>query len=168
VGRRKDARYGMPAHVHVVRAKGREYFYFQEHRGRPGEAARVKLPGGPYDEAGTPDAGWWNAYRKLAGIEDGEKPAGTFTALVEEYKKSTEWAQLSAKTREEWTRYLAYVDEKWGRLRVRSVEAQHVLALRDSFADLPPPDAKEADLNLYKNRPSGANNLLRALSSMMS
>jgi integrase len=167
MGRRKDARYGMPAGVHTIVAKGREYFYYQPHRGRSGAGARVKLAGRPYDDAGTPDAEWWQEYRRLAGVEEGEKTAGTFGALIKEYKKSTEWTQLSAKTREEWTRYLAYADDKWGKLQVRSVEPRHVLALRDSYAELPPPDAEEADLKLYKNRPSAANNLLRGLSSMM-
>jgi hypothetical protein len=169
MGRRKDARYGMPAHVHVVRAKGREYFYLHEYRGRQGEGPRLKLPCRPYDDAGTPDADWWNKYRKLAGIEGEENTAGTFVALIAEFKKSPEWVQLSAKTREEWTRYLGHVEEKWGTLRVTSVEPRHVLALRDSFADMPPPDAGKhgGPSRVYKKRPSAANNLLRALSSMM-
>jgi hypothetical protein len=66
--------------------------------------------------------------------------------------------------REEWTRYLAYVEEKWGALRVASVEPRHVLVLRDSFADVAPPNAAKRGTRdgLHKNRPSAANNLLRA------
>src|SRR5262245_33058877 len=153
MGRRKDARYGMPAHVHVVRAKGREYFYFQEYRGRASEGRRVKLAGRPYDDAGTPDTGWWESYRELAGVEGGEKqPPGTFAALIAEYQKSPEWKELAASTRDEWERYFTRVQEKWGSLRVASVEPRHVLALRDKFADTP----------------AAANQLLGALSSMMS
>jgi integrase len=53
---------------------------------------------------------------------------------------------------------------------VASVEPRHVLALRDSFADLTPPNAGKGVEGgpLHKNRPSAANNLLRSLSSMMS
>src|SRR5262245_16527025 len=82
MGARKDARYGMPAHVHVVHAKGREYFYFQQDRGRPGEGPRVKLPGNPYDHAGTPAAEWWDEYRRLGGVSGQDKPPGTFAALI--------------------------------------------------------------------------------------
>jgi hypothetical protein len=54
-------------------------------------------------------------------------------------------------------------------LQLGATEPRHVLALRDSFADIPPADARkhtkpEED---YANRPAAANNLLRALSSMM-
>jgi integrase len=152
VGRRKDARYGLPAHVHVVRSKGREYFYFQQYRGRRGQGPRVKLAGDPFVEEGTPSTGWWDNYRRLSGTNAGVKAAGTFAALIEEYKQSPEWRELSPRTTEEWERYLARVEEKWGRLRVGSVEPRHVLALRDKFAATP----------------ASANNLLRALSSMMS
>jgi integrase len=160
----------MPADVHVVWAKGREYFYFQKNRARKGEGPRVKLAGQPYNDDGTPDREWWESYRVLAGVEAGEKkPPGTFAALIAEYQKSPEWAHLSDKTREEWTRYLAHVEEKWGTLRVASVEPRHVLALRDSFADVPPPGAASHGRGAeFKNRPSAANNLLRALSAMMS
>ncbi len=111
------------------------------------------------------------ATARLAGIEGEEnKAAGTFAALIAEYKKSPEWTELSANDRDEWTRYFAHVEEKWGSLRVASVEPRHVLALRDSFADIPPADARKhtKPLEDYANRPAAANNLLRALSSMMS
>lgn len=152
MGRRKDARYGLPAHVHVVTSKGREYFYFQQDRGRAGQGPRVKLAGKPYDDAGTPAAEWWDEYRRLGGVAGADKPPGTFAALIAEFKKSPEWRELSGRTTEEWERYLARVEEKWGGLRVGSVEPRHVLALRDKFAATP----------------ASANNLLRALSSMMS
>jgi hypothetical protein len=83
VGRPKNARYGMPADVHVVRAKGREYFYFQKNRREKDEGPRVKLAGRPYDDDGTPNTEWWESYRALAGIEGEEnKTAGTFSALI--------------------------------------------------------------------------------------
>src|SRR5947207_4797573 len=107
MGRRKDARYGLPAHVHTVRSKGREYHYYQPNRGRVGQAARVKIPGAPFAQDGTPDGSWWNEYRRLSGVSAGEKPAGTFAALIAEYKKSPEYQHLAAKPRDEWARYFA-------------------------------------------------------------
>jgi integrase len=170
VGRPRNARYGLPPDVHVVRAKGREYFYFQKNRREKDEGPRVKLAGRPYGDDGTPDAEWWARYRSLAGIEaDENKAAGTFAALIAAYKVSPEWTALSKRTIVEWTRHLAYVEEKWGTLRVAATEPRHVLALRDSFADIPPADASKhtKPLEDYENRPAAANNLLRALSSMM-
>jgi integrase len=170
VGRRKDARYGLPPDVHVVWAKGREYFYFQRNRFRNGKGPRVKLAGRPYDDDGTPNGEWWQSYRALAGVEGTEdKTAGTFGALIAEFKVSPEWSALSEGTIVEWTRHLAYVKEKWGTLRVIATEPRHVLALRDAFADIPPADPKKRTkpLEEYENRPAAANNLLRALSSMM-
>ena len=119
MGRPRNARYGLPPDVHVVRAKGREYFYFQKNRCEKDEGPRVKLAGQPYDDDGTPDAEWWQSYRDLAGIDGEEKKAaGTFAALIAEYKLSPEWTALSKRTIVEWTRHLAYVEEKWGNLRV--------------------------------------------------
>jgi hypothetical protein len=108
VGRPRNARYGMPPDVHVVWAKGREYFYFQKNRREKDEGPRVKLAGRPYDEDGTPNAEWWKSYRALAGIEgDEDKGTGTFAALIGVYKVSPEWTALSKRTIVEWTRHLA-------------------------------------------------------------
>jgi integrase len=138
--------------VHAVTSKGRQYFYFQQHRGRTGQGPRIKLAGQPYDDSGTPAAAWWDEYRRLGGITSEDKPPGTFAALIAEYTKSPEWQRLASTTREGWARYFARVEEKWGGLRVASVEPRHVLALRDKFAATP----------------ASANQLLGALSSMMS
>lgn len=156
MGRRNDARYGLPAGVHTVRSKGREYHYYQPNRGRAGEGPRVKIPGSPFAEDGTPDGDWWNAYRGLTGVAAGEKAAGTFAALIADYKASLEWRDLSATTRRDAARYLAYVDDKWGSLRVAEVEPRHVLALREKFV--------RAGDGL---RRAAANNLLRYLSSLL-
>jgi integrase len=134
-----------------VRSKGREYFYYQPYRGRAGQGPRVKLAGAPYADDGTPDLGWWDGFRRVAGVSEGIKPPGTFAALIAEYKTSPEWRELSDKTVEEWSRYLDQVLAKWGALRVAAVEPRHVLALRDTLAA----------------KPASANNLIRALSAML-
>jgi hypothetical protein len=52
---------------------------------------------------------------------------------------------------------------------VAASERRHVLVLRGSFADIPPADPKKGTKPIedYANRPAAANNLLRALFSMM-
>jgi integrase len=71
-------------------------------------------------------------------------------ALIAEYKKSRSIniCDKTPRMGEVFTR----VEKKWGGLRVASVEPRHVLALRDTFAATP----------------ASANQLLGALSSMMS
>jgi integrase len=172
MGRRKDARHWLPAHVHTVRSKEREYHYYQLHRGRPGQAPRVKIPGTPFGQDGTPESEWWDAYRRFSGTSAGEKAAGTFAALIADYKASPEWRDLSPTTVKEWTRYLSYVDDKWGSLRVARVEPRHVLALRDKFADKPVKETDETESGGKKGgggelRRAAANNLVGALSAMM-
>ena len=57
----------LPPHVHAVRARGKDYYYFQRFRGTAREVERVKLPGTPFDGDGMPNAEWWEAYRLQAG-----------------------------------------------------------------------------------------------------
>jgi integrase len=154
VGRPGNARYGLPPHVHVVTARGREYFYYQRRRNLSGQEPRVRIRGLPYDRDGVPDAEWWDAYREICGVSEDERDGkpGTFDVLIADFKKSPEWAGYSEATRELWTPLLERVKEAWGGLSVKGVEPRHVLALRDKWAATP----------------GRANSMLRALSSMLS
>jgi integrase len=152
VGRPRQASVKLPPHVHAVKARGRYYYYFQRHRGTNREAAgRVKLPGYPANSDGTPNAEWWEAYRRCAGEPLSKPVAGTFKALIEAYRNSPEWGELSARTRTTYGRYLNEVENKWGGLRAAGVEPRHVLALRDLKAETP----------------AAANYIVRVLSAML-
>jgi integrase len=138
--------------VHAVRARGKDYYYYQPYRGTSRETARVSLPGTPFDAHGIPDGAWWEAYRRAAGeIETGLKP-GSFSALIRQYKESPEWLALAVQTRTDWARYLSWIENAWGGLSVPALEPKHVLKLRDKYAD----------------KPASANNLLCCLSALMS
>jgi hypothetical protein len=149
--RPKTARRDVPPHVHCVRAGGREYYYFQANRNESGVKERVRLPGEPMLRDGTPNAEWWAEYRKLAGEPVSKAGHGTFGALITAYKASPEWKELSERTKGLWAPLLGKVNDAWAALPVRGLEAKHVLALRDAHA----------------KKPGMANNLIRALSSMM-
>jgi integrase len=151
VGRPRRARVKLPPHVHAVKAKGKEYFYYQPYRGSEREATRVKLPGAPFDLDGTPSAAWWDAYRVLSGEKETGPRSGSFAALLAVYQESPEWRELSARTQVLWRPLLGRVEQAWATLAVRGLEARHVLALRDAYADTP----------------GMANNLIRALSSVL-
>jgi integrase len=150
VPRPRKPRSALPPHVHAVRSRGRNYYYFQPFRNTSREVSRVALPGAPFTPDGTPDAAWWSAYRELSRTT-AQHPAGTFSALITDFTNSTEWNELSPKTQQLWRPLLARVEDAWSSLSVAGVKPRHVLALRDSYAD----------------RPGAANNLMRALSSMM-
>src|SRR5215510_4447054 len=54
VSRPRMPKLALPAHVHMVRSRGREYFYFQPFRGTKREHPRTPLQGCPVNPDGTP------------------------------------------------------------------------------------------------------------------
>ena len=90
--------------------------------------------------------------------------------MAEAYERSPEWADLSSKWRAECERYHRVIVMHWGELPVKSLEPRHVKALRDSYADIPPPNPalRTKPLEQYRSRPAAANLLVAALSSMIS
>jgi hypothetical protein len=159
-----------PPHVHIVRARGREYCYYQFRRGTNHEGPRIALPGVPTLPNGDLNADWWYAYRQAAGEPEPAPRAGSFTALRAAYRASPEWAELADTTRRDYERYLTIVNVAWGPLDVRATEPKHVLALRDEYADVPPADPKlyTKDAEEYLDRKAAANGLVRSLSAMLS
>ncbi len=152
MARRRKAGIKLPPHVHAVQARGKDYYYFQRFRGTAREEERIKLPGSPVDGDGMPNPEWWRAYRELSGeIEQGPK-RGSFAALILAYKESPEWRELSDNTWSQRERHLGKIEAAWGELAVAGLEARHVLQLRDRHAATP----------------GEANNIVRALSSLMS
>lgn len=161
----------MPQNVQLVRSPaGAEYYYYQASRGTEKAGPRARIVGVPYKVDGTPNEDWWAQYRALEGLELPSARAGTLQALVEAREASGEWAGLSENTRKEWTRYHRVIVHAWGNQLVKALEPQHVMALRDQYADIAPVDVQRQSKPLaeYKHRPAAANNLLRALSAMIS
>ena len=119
------------------------------YRGSGRKGLAFLLPGAPLT--------WTNAKRQVGCLSrplgrEGKRPAsGNFAALLAAYKESPEWPELSARTQVLWRPLLGRVEQAWATLSVRGLEARHVLALRDAYADTP----------------GMANNLIRALSSML-
>jgi len=170
VSRKRKARLSLPDNVHVVRVKGKEYAYHIRGRGTKHQGPRTPLPGMPNNPDGSPNEEWWTAYRALEGEPGPSARAGTYAALIRDYQASPEWADMSEGTRVEWGRHHKTIKKAWGDLQLRATEPKHVLQLRDSFADIPPADPKlrTKPLEKYKDRPAAANNLLRALSALLS
>lgn len=150
MSRPRMRRVQLPPHVHCTRSKGKEYYSFHAFRGTKRAGPRVRLPGYPNNEDGTPNLEWWAAYRAASGVVAADATAGTFSKLISEYQESPEWAELALATRKEWKRHLALVEMSWGDLQVSGVEPKHVVKLRDARA----------------SKPADANNLLRSLSAL--
>jgi integrase len=129
-----------------VTAKGKTYVYLSKGRGTDRATKPIRLP----HDTSSPD--FWAAYHAALGQPLPKPPCNTVAQLISEYKVSPEWKQLGQRTRVNWALHLSRIEIAWGRLRVDGLQPKHVLALRDKFAD----------------RPAAANNMLRALSSLLS
>ena len=135
----------LPAYVHRVVSRGKDYYTYQRGKGTKTAGPRIKLPH-PTD----PD--FLAAVYRAAGETPPAPKAGTFEALIKAYRASPEWRQLSAASRRDYGHYLDAIDKDLGRFRVDALEPKHVLALRDAREDTP----------------AAANNLVRVLSAMIS
>jgi integrase len=152
VGRPRKASVALPAHVHAVTARSKEYYYYQSFRGTARQEERIKLPGLPFDRYGTPDPAWWQAYRAASGETEKGPRTGSFAALIAAFKESPEWRELSEATRRSYEHNLGEVAKAWGKLLVAGVEPKHILALRDT----------------KQSTPAAANALIRTLSAVIS
>lgn len=137
----------LPPYVKLVRAKGREYWYFQRYRGTERAEQPIRLP-----DCGPRLPEFWDAYAALCGTSRPTLSTNAVRAVVDAWKSSPEWTNLSENTAYEWSRYCERILAAWGDLDIRGLEPRHVLALRDQYAATP----------------AAANNLLRCLSSLMS
>lgn len=151
----------LPQYVVEVKNKiGRPYLYLMKYRGTPRAEKAVRLPDDPRSED------FWKQYAALMQLAPAPKRLNAVRALDEawggalapgedgtfdETKASPEWRQLGEKTKIDWRRYRRWIVDAWGDLEVKGIEPKHVLALRDTYAEMP----------------ASANNLLRCLSSMM-
>lgn len=120
----------LPRGVHKVIARGREYFYYQAHRGSTFQQKRIRLPDDPH----SPD--FWNAIRQAQGI-CGPVPTNTINALIDIYETSTKFAELAAETQYHYKRSLKIARDAWGSLPKDQLRPLHVRALMDGLSKTP-------------------------------
>lgn len=134
----------LPQYVHAGKSRhGRVYYYFQRHRGTKKAGPYVRLPDDPTSPA------FWSAYQAASGEHVIVDDAGTFSALIREYKKSRKYTSKAEKTRTEYDRYLARIEGSWGHLQVRALRPAHALAMHDSMQETPV--AADAQLSCLSN-----------------
>jgi integrase len=137
----------LPRHVHKVKSRGREYFYYQEGRGTPHAGERIKLPNDPT----TPE--FWHAVRQAQGAT-GPTATDTIGALIDAYECS--WPslqrQLSEGTKTQYKRNLKPIRKAWGDLPAEDLRPKHVDALIRKIG---------------MEKPGAANNILDAFRAMI-
>ena len=122
----------LPAGVHVVRSKGRNYYYFSPHRGTSYAGKRIALGTEPSDPA------FWEALKLARGDRPDIKP-GTFAALITAFRntKNEKWRGYSENTRQNYNISLDRIEAAWGSLPVGGLTAIGIYRLRDQFATTP-------------------------------
>jgi len=102
---------------------------------RPGYPLR-RLPDDPNDPLFIKQVIEWNAEADAAAKDTG--PAyGSFSHLVDLYKRSPDFQKLALKTRQGYEYWLATLEARYGDLPVRGITRQVVYRLRDSMAETP-------------------------------
>lgn len=128
----------LPPHIHRVVSKGREYYYYNPHRNARDarKSKAVRLPGTPQDPE------FWAKLQDFTGIaqptNSAETPTPrTYDALIDEYRASAEFQNLSGASKRDYQRYLGRISAHWGDIPVRLTRARNVMWLRDQYKDTP-------------------------------
>ncbi len=117
-------------HVHRIKvrlASGETRFYYYHRR------TRERLPDDPTSPAFAIKVAELNATRPSHNNPE----AGTLAALIVAYRQSPEFRELAPRSKHDYGRYLDALREMWGGFAVADFKRQHVLKLRDTFADRP-------------------------------
>lgn len=119
-----------PNGVHRVKARGKDYFYFQAGRGTPTPGPRVKLPSDPHSPA------FWAELNRAQGGEIGE-PIGTINSVCDLYEASPQFLDLATESQRQYRSGIKYARKAWGPLPAEGVRPKHVRELLDNLARTP-------------------------------
>lgn len=131
-------RKGLP-HVHPKKAKGKTYFYFDTGARKPdGKRILRRLPD-------IRDPKFTQAYQNAKSQRTKAKGAEgvkSFDWLCRLYERSTEFKKLAGASKQLYLLHLGYANANFRNAEGRSwplsiITAEHVVALRDKFADKP-------------------------------
>jgi len=128
VSRPRTPKVKLPLYVHHVRARGKEYFYYNPRRGTDASSGARRLPGTPQDVE------FWTEYRRLHGEGELVGQPRTMGALIDAYLKSPEFQTLAPKTGDAYLSRLEKVRKAWGDRPAAEIRASDVLKLRDALA----------------------------------
>lgn len=132
VGRKRTVDVMLPEGVERVRAKGREYYYWNPGRGTARQGKRVPLP--------HPHTHSIQFKRELARLRGPVKivyPPGSVGDLVDRYRDSGDFNGNAESTQTSYGIHLACFQAAWGMLPAKDLTGAGVMALRDSKKDTP-------------------------------
>jgi hypothetical protein len=121
----------LPKGVQRVRAGGRTYYYWVSNRNTPYEGQRIALGKDPADPE------FWAKLKAAARGEGRNIQAGTFSALIREYRSSADWDRLLINTRDDYSIYFDRIEAAWGDLPVCGLTTIGIYKLRDQYAATP-------------------------------
>jgi integrase len=125
-------------YVHKKTAKGRAYYYFDLGKDESGNRILRRLP----DVRSHGFAAAYKAAKSLRTKQANHESAKTFDWLCRVYENSPEFRAKAENTKRLYLRHLGYANENFRSKTGRSwplsiIAAEHVLALRDKYADKP-------------------------------
>lgn len=134
----------VPEGVHAVKSGRKTYYYWHPNRGT--EFAGKPVPLG----TDHTDPEFWERLNKARG-EDGTIVAGSFDALIAEYKKSKKYLKRRDETRRNYDGYLVKIAAAWGKMPVAGLTVAGIYKLRSQ----------------YENTPVAANHLITILRTLL-
>ncbi len=129
MARKRKQGVDLPRHVHRVRSRGRDYYYYHPGRGTPAAAKPVALPHDPQSSE------FWKALETLTGTPTDEP--GTVADLIARYLDSPEFAEKSEATQKNYRIYLGKLKQKIGPFPATDIRPRHIMELRDLYAATP-------------------------------
>lgn len=120
----------LPAGVHKVISRAREYFYYQPGRNTPFAGERIRLPNDPH----SPE--FWQAIRQAHGVT-GAIPTHTVNALIDAYETWEGFGLLAAGSQYRYKRMLKIARNAWGNLASDGLRPTHIQTVIDGFASKP-------------------------------
>lgn len=131
MARRRTGGVELPEGVQCVRkANGKRYYYWAPHRNTP--RAEKPIPLG----SDATEPGFWTRVRALCGLTV-VKDAGTFNALIREYRASAAWSHLRPRSRDDYGKYLDRIAAAAGERRVDALTKRDLYQWRDSLQATP-------------------------------
>lgn len=120
----------VPEGVHAVKSGRKTYYYWAPNRGT--EFATKPVPLG----TDHTDPKFWEKLKAARGDDD-TAAAGSFNALIAEYRKSPKFTKRRPRTRDHYKRQLTIIAGAWGELAVKGLTVAGILALRATMEETP-------------------------------
>ena len=129
MGRKRKAGVMLPKHVHKVTwASGTVAYYYQRNRATPKAGLRTRLPDDPQSD------GFWRAIKVC---QEGPKPQGSLSKMIEAYLASPHYAALAFNTRREYDRHMDLLSTVAKGLDASELQISDVAGFRDELGDTP-------------------------------